>query len=105
MTREARFRALFDEHYPAVARYVLSRGHQAADADDLIAATFEVAWRRLEKLPPGREAVAWLLTVARNHCRNAQRRSARERSFIDEIAPTTVASAEMRVMTGVLTCR
>ena len=80
MTREARFRALFDEHYPAVARYVLSRGHQAADADDLIAATFEVAWRRLEKMPAGREALAWLLTVARNHSRNARRRSARERS-------------------------
>lgn len=51
----------------------------------------------LEKLLPGRQAVAWLLTVARNHCRNAQRRSARERAFIDEIAATTVASAEMRV--------
>jgi hypothetical protein len=54
MSSEARFRGLFDAHYSGVARYVLARGFQAADADDLIAATFEVAWRRLDTLaePP-----------------------------------------------------
>jgi len=81
MTRDARFRALFSDHYPAVARYVLARGYQAADADDLIAATFEVAWRRLDAVPPDREAVAWLLTVARNLSRNAYRKTPRELRF------------------------
>jgi RNA polymerase sigma factor (sigma-70 family) len=96
MTHEARFRALFDEHYPAVARYVLSRGHQTADADDLIAATFEVAWRRLDKVPSERDAIPWLLTVARNLSRNAQRKTVRERSFLDDIAHLTTGSTEMR---------
>ena len=86
MSRDATFRALFSEHYPAVARYVLARGYQAADADDLIAATFEVAWRRLDAVPADREAVAWLLTVARNLSRNAYRKSQRELAVLDRLA-------------------
>ncbi len=86
MTRDARFRELFRDHYPAVARYVLSRGYQSADADDLIAATFEVAWRRLDGVPPGREAIPWLLTVARNLSRNAYRKTQRELAVLDRLA-------------------
>jgi RNA polymerase sigma factor (sigma-70 family) len=86
MTRDARFRALFSDHYPAVARYVLARGYQSADADDLIAATFEVAWRRLDGVPPGREAVPWLLTVARNLSRNAYRKTQRDLAVLDRLA-------------------
>lgn len=86
MTRDARFRALFSDHYPAVARYVMARGFQPADADDLIAATFEVAWRRLDAVPPDREAVPWLLTVARNLSRNAYRKSQRELAVLDRVA-------------------
>jgi RNA polymerase sigma-70 factor, ECF subfamily len=97
MDHDARFRALFDEHYPAVARYVLSRGHQAADADDLIAETFEVAWRRMDAVPSGRTAIPWLLTVARNLSRNARRKSRRELAFIDSLAKTVSASAELQV--------
>jgi len=86
MSRDARFRALFSDHYPVVARYVLARGYQAADADDLIAATFEVAWRRLDAVPPDREAVPWLLTVARNLSRNASRKTQRELAVLDRLA-------------------
>lgn len=86
MSRDARFRALFSDHYPAVARYVLARGYQPADADDLIAATFEVAWRRLDAVPADREAVPWLLTVARNLSRNAYRKAQRELAVVDRLA-------------------
>ncbi len=94
MTRDARFRALFSDHYPAVARYVLARGYQAADADDLIAATFEVAWRRLDAVPPDREAVAWLLTVARNLSRNAYRKTQRELAVLDRLASSEPVRTE-----------
>lgn len=61
MEREARFRAMFEATYPAVARYARHRGLSGHDADDLVAATYEVAWRRsvrdhalLQRLPaPG----------------------------------------------------
>lgn len=86
MSRDTRFRALFSDHYPAVARYVLARGYQPADADDLIAATFEVAWRRLDAVPADREAAPWLLTVARNLSRNAYRKSQRELAIVDRLA-------------------
>ena len=86
MSRDDQFRSLFNEHYPVVARYVLARGYQAADADDLIAATFEVAWRRLDAVPPDRDAVPWLLTVARNLSRNAFRKTQRELAVLDRLA-------------------
>jgi RNA polymerase sigma factor (sigma-70 family) len=92
---ETRFRALFDEHYRPVARYLLSRGYQAADVDDLIAETFLVAWRRLDVVPAGRDAVPWLLTVARNVSRNAWRKSRRELAFLEELTATMATSTEL----------
>jgi RNA polymerase sigma-70 factor, ECF subfamily len=94
---EERFEATFEEHYRAVARYLRTRGHSAADADDLIAATFEVAWRQMDKLPRGREALPWLLAVARNLSRNAHRKSRREASFVDGLGPVTVPWTNMRI--------
>jgi RNA polymerase sigma-70 factor (ECF subfamily) len=86
MSAEARFRELFGEHYPSVARYVLARGFQAADADDLIAATFEVAWRRLDAVPADDEALPWLLSTARNLARNANRKAHREQRLVNGLA-------------------
>jgi RNA polymerase sigma factor (sigma-70 family) len=97
VTREERFRAAFDEHYRAVARFVRTRGHGSADADDIIAATFEVAWKQMHKLPEGREALPWLLATARNVSRNAQRKSRREASFVGELSAVTVPWTEMPV--------
>ncbi len=85
MGNEARFRELFGEHHLAVARYVQARGAMAADADDLIAGTFEIAWRRLDHVPSGREALPWLLTVARNLSRNAHRKGLREQSLMERL--------------------
>ncbi len=94
MSRDTEFRALFGDHYAAVAKYVLARGYQAADADDLIAGTFEVAWRRLDAVPPGRDAIPWLLTVARNLSHNAHRKARWELSVVDYPESDVAASAE-----------
>lgn len=101
MSRDATFRALFSDHYPVVARYVLARGYQPADADDLIAARFEVAWRRLDAVPPDREAVAWLLTVARNLSRNAYRKTQRELAVLDRLASSEPVWAGPAGLAGV----
>jgi RNA polymerase sigma factor (sigma-70 family) len=64
MDDSVRFRALFDAAYPAVRRYVLYRG-VGDRADDVVAETFLVAWRRLDDVPED-DPVPWLLGVARN---------------------------------------
>ena len=97
MTDEARFRALFDEQHRAIARYFLARGHVAAAAEDLVAATFEVAWRQLDAVPAGDGAVAWLFAVARNHSRNARRKTQRDAALISDLAPTVASFDELAI--------
>ena len=97
VTREEQFDAVLEEHYRAIARFARARGHGSADADDLIAGTFEAAWRQMDKLPEGREALPWLLGVARKLSRNAPRTSRRDASCLDESAATTVSWVEMPI--------
>jgi RNA polymerase sigma-70 factor (ECF subfamily) len=70
-----RFETLFREHYAPVAQYVARRAPKTL-ADDVVAETFLVAWRRLDDVPS--EALPWLLATARRtlstHLRGAQRR-------------------------------
>jgi RNA polymerase sigma factor (sigma-70 family) len=78
--REARFEGLFRENYPAVRAYALRRTSGDA-AQDVVAETFLVAWRRLDDVPA--DALPWLYGVARrvlaNRRRGADRSAALER--------------------------
>jgi RNA polymerase sigma-70 factor (ECF subfamily) len=87
MDAEARFRELFDATYPTVARYARHRGLVGQDAEDLVAATYEVAWRRLDAVPAGDAALPWLLAVALNHLRNHRRKLVRERALVERLPP------------------
>lgn len=109
MDAEARFRALFDETYPAVARYARHRGLSGHDAEDLVAATYEVAWRRLDAVPSGEQALPWLLTVALNQSRNHYRKLTRERAFLERLPapasgapPSELANISWRDIRGAL---
>jgi RNA polymerase sigma-70 factor, ECF subfamily len=93
MRDEARFRGLFDRSYPSVVRYAYNRGHRGPDAEDLVSATFEVAWRRVDDVPDGDQTIPWLLTVACNLSRNADRQARRQRVVVDPLAePEDVAA-------------
>ena len=83
MRGEARFRSLFSETYRVVERYARYRGVSGPDLDDLVAATYEVAWRRFDRVPEGDQAIAWLLAVARNHLRNHRRRLSRDSGLLE----------------------
>src|SRR4029079_10336148 len=89
-TREARFNRLHEEHFEAVRRYAWRR--EPADADDVVAEAFLVAWRRLDDLPE--DARPWLIGIARN-IRLNPRRSARRRQALaarlSETVPRIVA--------------
>ena len=93
MSDETRFRELFDQTYLSVIRYAYNRGYRRADAEDLAAGTFEVAWRRLGDVPAGREATPWLLAVARNLSRNTERRARRQEGLVAPSAPSGASAA------------
>jgi RNA polymerase sigma-70 factor (ECF subfamily) len=80
---EQRFRALFDDHRRAVLGYALRRVADPADAADVLAETFLIAWRRLDAVPAGDATRAWLLGVARRVLAN-QRRGARRHAGLAE---------------------
>lgn len=73
----ARFETLYRQHVRSVLRYALARV-PSDQANDVVADTFLVAWRRLREVPP--EPLGWLLAVARNvlatHARSGARRAA-----------------------------
>jgi RNA polymerase sigma-70 factor (ECF subfamily) len=73
----ARFDAVFREHQRHVLAYAMRRTHALADAEDVAAETFTIAWRKIETIPV-EEPLPWLYAVARrvlaNHRRGLGRR-------------------------------
>lgn len=81
---QRRFEALFRAHYPAVRRYAYHRAITGSNADDLVAETFIVAWRRLDAVPID-DALPWLLAVAGNVQRNQARSHRRYQALIERL--------------------
>jgi RNA polymerase sigma-70 factor (ECF subfamily) len=77
-----RFERLYEEHSERVAAYLLARVDRDAAAD-AIAATFEVAWRRITEVPA--QELPWLLGVARRVLANARRSRARQAALVDRM--------------------
>jgi RNA polymerase sigma-70 factor (ECF subfamily) len=88
-TRAERFRVLFDRHYSQVLAYSLRRSRHEADAHDVVAETFTVAWRRFDDLPPEDRWLPWLYGVARRVLANQRRRAARQERVVDRLASET----------------
>jgi len=60
----ARFEELYTAHYRKIVAYARRRCYSSDHADDVVSATFLVAWRRLEDLLGADEPLAWLYAVA-----------------------------------------
>lgn len=97
---EERFSALFERTHPALLGYAVRRVADPADAADVVAETYLVAWRRLDDVPGGDEARPWLFGVARrvlaNHYRGERRRLAladRLRDALHESVPVAAPDA------------
>jgi len=103
MTSEEHFRRIYAGNFEAVLAYATRRVGQPADAADVVAETFLVAWRRHREIPPGDEARLWLYGVARrvlaNHHRgDARRERLRERlALFAASAPGTDHAARLAV--------
>lgn len=79
-TPEERLEALFKRHYKQLAAYA-HRRYPADIADDVVAETLLVAWRRIDHVPP--KPLPWLLGVARK-VGATQLRSRRRRASLKE---------------------
>ena len=88
--RYARFEELFRSNYAPVRAYALRRAPSNV-AQDVVAETFLVAWRRLDDVPE--DALPWLYGVARRVLAN-ERRSADRRAALEERVATEVATGE-----------
>jgi len=91
-SQEERLTRLYEKHNRAIRAYCLRRlGDE--EASDATSAVFAVAWRRMEDLPDGEMALAWLYGVARrvvaDHYRSRNRRSrlTRKLSAVRSIVP------------------
>jgi RNA polymerase sigma-70 factor, ECF subfamily len=78
---ETRFRAVFEVAYGPLCGYARHRGLTGPDAEDLVAQTLEVAWRRIGDVPVA-EPLPWLYAVAHNLWRNRVRRDRRRRELL-----------------------
>jgi RNA polymerase sigma-70 factor (ECF subfamily) len=82
---EARFRALFEQSSRPLLAYALRRVREPADASDVVAETFVVAWRRLDEVPHGDHARYWLFGVARHQLANQQRGDVRRSNLANRL--------------------
>ena len=78
---ETRFRAVFAVAYAPLFSYARHRGLTGPDAEDLVASTLEIAWRRMDDLPEA-EPLPWLYGIAHNLWRNQVRRDGRRRELL-----------------------
>ena len=81
--RRERFEALAPALIEPLRRF-LARRTDAATADDVLAETLLVCWRRLDDVPD--EALPWAYGVARNCLANAQRGVRRQERLAAKIA-------------------
>ncbi|MDP9302471.1 MAG: sigma-70 family RNA polymerase sigma factor [Actinomycetota bacterium] len=81
--RRMRFERLFRSHADAVRGYALRRT-DPDDADDVVAETFLIAWRRFDDIPAN--PAPWLLGVARRVLSNRRRSDRRVLSLSDRLA-------------------
>lgn len=82
---DERFELLFNANYGGVLAYALRRCSSRQDAEDVVAETFAVAWRRLNELPEGDEARLWLFGTARLVWTNRIRGNRRQRGLLDRL--------------------
>jgi RNA polymerase sigma-70 factor, ECF subfamily len=91
---EEPFRRLFDISYRPLLAYALRRGASPADAEDVVAETLLVAWRRRDEVPGDAEALPWLYGVARRVLAN-QRRGRVRRQRLERLLGRPPAVGEL----------
>ena len=93
--RRSRFEAVAALVVEPVRRF-LARRTDPDTADDVLADTLLVLWRRLDDVPAGDEALPWTYAVARNALANAERGLRRQRRLAHRITVTDPPGESIR---------
>jgi len=78
---EQRFVDIYDRHYRNLYSYCLRRSSYD-DVEDIVAAVFLSAWRKIDQVPTGEEALYWLYRVAWRTISNKWRSTKRHRRLV-----------------------
>ena len=95
--RESAFSAFFEAHERRLRAFALRRTHDPVAADDLVAATMEIAWSKFEQVDTA-TAFGWLCGTAIRVQANDTRSCRRRQANVERL----VAEAETRPMTAYL---
>lgn len=90
----ARFEELYKAHYRKIVAYARRRCYSVDDADDVVSATFLVAWRRLEDLLGADQPLAWLYGVAYRTVLSKRRQVDRTTRLAEKAAAHVSSGAE-----------
>lgn len=91
MERRSRFDRLYRAHVDRVMNYCLLHLAPSA-AEDAVADTFLVAWRRIDDVPD--PAVGWLILTARNTIYTRYRAQAKAQTLVERLSRITSLAAE-----------
>jgi RNA polymerase sigma factor (sigma-70 family) len=100
--RKQQFDRLFREHVAGIASYCRWRSRLVGDCEDAVAEVFLIAWRRLDEVPSGNGARAWLYGVARRVLANQARADARRVRLSEKLNAQPIA---VRIDDGPATMR
>lgn len=87
-----RFERCFRDHYAQVLAFSMRRVSSREIAEDVVADTFAVAWRRRDRIPD--PALPWLYAIAGNVVANQYRSTHRRQNLDARLAREAVAVAE-----------
>lgn len=89
--------ALFDATHDRVLAYARRRTAQLADAEDAVAETYLVVWRRMDRLPAATpERLPWLLGITRKVIANQRRSASRRAGLLRRAEANADAAPPMR---------
>jgi RNA polymerase sigma factor (sigma-70 family) len=88
------FRRLFDSAYRPLLAYALRRTQRPEDAEEIVADTLLVAWRRRLDVPDGAAAIPWMYGVARRLIANQRRGEGRRRRLERMLEAATPATLD-----------
>jgi RNA polymerase sigma-70 factor, ECF subfamily len=84
-TSDERFERVYGDHFQRVAAYLLARSDRDL-AQDALAKTFEIAWRRIDDVPD--DPLPWLFGVARKVLADLRRSQGRANALFARMAST-----------------
>lgn len=89
---EALFRQIFNSTYSRLVAYARRRSSDPAEADDVVAEVYAIAWRRRADIPTDTPALPWLYGIAANVLRNSRRAGNRRLQLVERLQTEPTAT-------------